>query len=162
YAPTATYGTPDEFRGFVDEAHSLGLGVILDVVYNHVGPDGNYLKQFSNSYFTNRYANEWGEAINFDGPGAAAVREFFVANAGYWITEFHLDGLRLDATQQIFDNCPEHIVKEITREARRAAGRRDVVVIGENEPQHSELVRDYGLDALWNDDFHHAARVAMT
>ena len=95
YAPTHLYGTPDEFRAFVDRAHALGLGVILDVVYNHLGPDGNYLNEFSESYFTNRYLNEWGEAINFDGPGSEPVREFVVSNAAYWIEEFHLDGLRL-------------------------------------------------------------------
>ena len=104
FAPTRLYGTPDEFRAFVDRAHALGLGVILDVVYNHIGPDGNYLKQFSPDYFSSRYKNEWGEALNFDGANSAPVREFFIANAGYWIDEFHLDGLRLDATQQIFDS----------------------------------------------------------
>ena len=103
FAPTRLYGRPDDFRRFVDRAHALGIAVILDVVYNHLGPDGNYLKSFSAAYFTDRYANEWGEAINFDGPDAGPVREFFLANAGYWIDEYHLDGLRLDATQQIFD-----------------------------------------------------------
>ena len=83
----------------MDRAHALGLGVILDVVYNHLGPDGNYLKAFSPAYFTDRYVNEWGDAINFDGPDAGPVREFFIANAAYWIREFHFDGLRLDATQ---------------------------------------------------------------
>ncbi len=162
FAPSTLYGTPDDFRGFVDRAHALGLGVILDVVYNHLGPDGNYLREFSDGYFTGRYDNEWGEALNFDGPGAAGVREYFVSNARYWIEEFHLDGLRLDATQQIFDHSPVHILKDIAREARRAAGRKPIVVIGENEPQHAALIRDHGLDALWNDDFHHTARVAMT
>src|SRR5207237_7868517 len=100
------YGTPDDVRRFVDRAHAEGIGVILDVVYNHVGPDGNCLKIFSPDYFTDRYSNEWGEALNFDGPGSAPVREFFVENAGYWIDEFHFDGLRLDATQSIHD--PSH------------------------------------------------------
>ncbi len=108
FAPTRLYGVPDAFRRFVDQAHAAGLGVILDVVYNHLGPDGNYLTQFSADYFTDRYKNEWGQAINFDGKNAGPVREFFVANAGYWIDEFHLDGLRLDATQQIFDASREH------------------------------------------------------
>src|SRR5205085_364901 len=106
----------------------LGLGVILDVVYNHLGPDGNYLKQYATEYFTDRYANEWGEAINFDGPDAGPVREFFVANAGYWIDEFHLDGLRLDATQQIFDRSPEHILRAVGRRVREAAGGRGTFV----------------------------------
>src|SRR5204863_9834987 len=102
-APTRWYGGPDDLRRFVDQAHAIGLGVILDVVYNHLGPDGNYLKAFAPDYFTSRYQNEWGEALNFDGPNAGPVREFFVENAGYWIDEFHFDGLRLDATQAIHD-----------------------------------------------------------
>ena len=167
FAPTHLYGGPDEFRAFVDRAHSLGLGVILDVVYNHLGPDGNYLKQFSPAYFTDRYANEWGEAINFDGPDSAAVRELFISNAAYWIEEFHLDGLRLDATQQIFDNGPRHLLAEINREARRVAGTRSIVMIAENERQDPRVVQSlddggYGLDAIWNDDFHHSAQVAVT
>src|SRR6266576_2832280 len=102
FAPCRLYGPPDDFRRFVDQAHAAGLGVILDVVYNHIGPDGNYLGQFSDSYLTAKYANEWGDAINFDGERSAPVRAFFLANARCWIEEFHLDGLRLDATQQIF------------------------------------------------------------
>jgi maltooligosyltrehalose trehalohydrolase len=166
FAPTRLYGTPDEFRAFVDAAHATGLGVILDVVYNHLGPDGNYLKEFSPAYFS-KEQTEWGEAINYDGPDCAPVREFFVSNARYWIEEFHLDGLRLDATQQIFDSSPEHILKTICREARRAAGSRRIVLIAEDESQQALLARapeagGYGLDATWNDDFHHAARVALT
>jgi maltooligosyltrehalose trehalohydrolase len=167
FAPTRLYGRPNDFRRFVDRAHGLGVAVILDVVYNHVGPDGNYLKRFSPDYFTHRYANEWGEAINFDGPNARPVREFFLANAGYWIDEYHLDGLRLDATQQIFDGSDDHIVAAIVRRVREAAGARRTFVVGENEPQRAQLLRSpqehgYGLDALWNDDFHHSAMVALT
>jgi maltooligosyltrehalose trehalohydrolase len=167
FAPTRLYGTPDDFRRFVDRAHGLGLGVILDVVYNHVGPDGNYLKEFAPGYFSDRYKNEWGEAINFDGADAGAVREFFVANAGYWVDEFHLDGLRLDATQQIFESSKEHILTAIARRVRQAAGGRATLVVAENEPQHTRLVRPveqggYGLDMLWNDDYHHSARVALS
>jgi maltooligosyltrehalose trehalohydrolase len=167
FAPTRLYGTPDDFRRFVDRAHAAGLGVILDVVYNHLGPDGNYLKQFAEDYFTDRYKCEWGEALNFDGPGAGPVREFFIANAGYWIDEFHLDGLRLDATQQIFDGSPEHILAAITRRVREAGRGRRTLIVAENESQHAQLVRPperggYGIDALWNDDFHHSARVALT
>jgi maltooligosyltrehalose trehalohydrolase len=166
FAPTRLYGTPDDFRSFVDRAHNLGLGVILDAVYNHFGPDGNYLKEFSASYFTG-YECEWGEAVNFDGPGCEGVRELVVSNACCWIEEYHLDGLRLDATQQLFDNSPEHILASISREARRAAGKRSIVLIAENEPQRAQLVRSpdaggYGLDGLWNDDFHHTAMVALT
>jgi maltooligosyltrehalose trehalohydrolase len=167
YAPARLYGTPDEFKAFVDHAHSLGLGVILDVVYNHLGPDGNFLKEFSNSYFTTKYQNEWGEAINFDGPGSKPVREFFVSNAVYWIEEFHIDGLRFDATQQMFDKSTDYIVTEIVRTARQAAGRRSIVMVAEDETQRARLAMPQdkggsGLDALWNDDFHHTARVAMT
>jgi maltooligosyltrehalose trehalohydrolase len=162
FAPFHLYGTPDDVRSFVNAAHAHGIAVILDVVYNHIGPDGNYLKTYSESYFTDRYANDWGEAINFDGPESGPVREFFVANAGYWISEFHFDGLRLDATQQIFDSSPNNIIAEIARKARSAAGQRPIIIVGENEPQESRLIRDYGLDALWNDDFHHCAAVALT
>lgn len=167
FAPTHLYGTPDDFRAFVDRAHGLGLGVILDVVYNHLGPDGNYLKAFAPAYFTDRYVNEWGEAINFDGEDSEPVREFFITNACYWIEEFHLDGLRLDATQQIFDNSRENVLTAISRESRRAAGRKPIILIAENEPQDSDLARPAdeggcGLDGLWNDDFHHTARVALT
>jgi maltooligosyltrehalose trehalohydrolase len=162
FAPSHLYGTPDDLRSFIDAAHAYGLGVILDVVYNHLGPDGNYLKKFSESYFTARYPNEWGEAINFDGPNSTAVREFFCANAAYWIGEFHFDGLRLDATQQVFDSSKVNILVDVARDARAAAGKRSIVVIGENEHQRSRLIREYGLDALWNDDFHHTARVALT
>jgi maltooligosyltrehalose trehalohydrolase len=167
FAPMHLYGRPDDMRRFVDTAHAHGIAVILDVVYNHLGPSGNYLRAYSSAYFSDRYDNEWGDALNFDGPDAAPVREFFVENAAYWIDEFHLDGLRLDATQQIFDQSPEHVLSAIGRRARAAAGRRPIVLIAENELQDTRLVRPiedggYGLDALWNDDFHHAAMVALT
>jgi maltooligosyltrehalose trehalohydrolase len=167
FAPTWLYGQPDELRQFIDEAHAQKLGVILDVVYNHLGPDGNFLKSFSSDYFTSRYHTDWGEAINFDGQNSAPVREFFLANAAYWIEEFHFDGLRLDATQDMHDGSSNHILSEIVEAARRAAGHRSIILIAENEPQHTRLVRSrqqggYGLDALWNDDFHHSALVALT
>ena len=167
YAPSHLYGRPDDFRRFVDAAHAAGIAVILDVVYNHLGPVGNYLRAFSPSYVTERYDNEWGDALNFDGDDSGPVRELFVSNAGYWIDEFHLDGLRLDATQQIFDRSPEHLLAAISRRARTAAGDRSVVIVAENETQDTRLVRPleeggYGIDALWNDDFHHSAMVALT
>jgi maltooligosyltrehalose trehalohydrolase len=167
FAPTRLYGKPDDFRSFVDQAHSLGMGVILDVVYNHLGPDGNYLKNFSEHYFTSRHQNDWGEAINFDDKDSGPVREFFSSNAAYWIDEFHLDGLRLDATQQMFDASAEHILALIACRVRAAGGSRMTYLVAENEPQHARLVRPptaggYGLDALWNDDFHHTAFVAST
>ena len=165
YAPTRLYGEPDDLRAFVDRAHALGLAVILDVVYNHLGPDGNYLADFSPDYFTDRYRNDWGRALNFEGPRAA--REFFVENAGYWVDEFHFDGLRLDATQDIHDASREHVIASIIRRVRDAAGSRGTYVVAENEPQQSRLVRPvsaggFGGDALWNDDYHHTAVVALT
>src|SRR5437773_7858885 len=167
FAPTRLYGSPDDFRSFVNEAHRLGLGVVLDAVYNHFGPDGNYLKEFSLSYFSKRHKTEWGEAINFDGADSLPVREFIVSNACYWISEFHIDGLRLDATHQVFDASREHILAELTRRARAAAPSRSILIIGENETQQARLmappaIGGYGLDCLWNDDFHHTARVAAT
>src|SRR5688572_21295077 len=167
FAPSHLYGSPDALRDFVNAAHGCGIGVILDVVYNHLGPSGNYLRAFSPAYFSTRYDNEWGDAINFDGPDSAHVRAFFIANAGYWIEEFHFDGLRLDATQQIFDASGEHILAAISREVRERARTRAVVLIGENETQDVVNIRPAsqggrGLDALWNDDFHHSAMVALT
>lgn len=167
FAPTWLFGHPDDFRSFANRAHAVGIGVILDVVYNHLGPDGNYLKKYSEQYFTFKYKNDWGEAINFDGEGSAAVREFFLTNAALWIEEYHLDGLRLDATQQIFDDSPSHMLAEIEAVVRGAGGKRATFLVAENEPQDSRLVRErgkggYGLDALWNDDFHHTATVALT
>ena len=165
FGPYHHYGEPDDFRRFVDRAHALGIGVILDVFYNHLGPDGNYLKQFSESYFTDRYKNDWGEALNFE--TEPAVRELFIANAGYWIDEYHLDGLRLDATQDVKDASEDHILAAAVRRAREAAGRRTIYTVAENESQETRLVRPveengYGIDALWNDDFHHSTLVALT
>jgi maltooligosyltrehalose trehalohydrolase len=167
FAPTRLYGDPEAFRAFVDRAHALGLGVILDVVYNHLGPDGNFLGRFADEYFTRRYETEWGPPLNFDGESCAPVREFVTANAGYWVDEFHLDGLRLDATQSIFDGSRVHILSEIGSRVRESARGRATFVVAENEPQHTRLVRaagegGYGLDALWNDDLHHTALVALT
>ena len=167
FAPTRLYGTPDDFRLFVDTAHAAGLGVILDVVYNHFGPDGNVLMEFSPAYFTDRHKNDWGKPLNFDGPDAGPVREFFVENAAYWIQEFHLDGLRLDATHAIQDESGEHILKAIGRRVREVATGRATIVTHENESQDSNMIRPtegggIGLDGAWNDDFHHSAMVALT
>jgi maltooligosyltrehalose trehalohydrolase len=165
FAPAKQYGEPDDLRAFIDSAHRLSIGVILDVVYNHLGPDGNYLARFSDRYFTTAYDNDWGDALDFEAPNAP-MRQLVLENARYWIQDFHFDGLRLDATQSIFDASRDHVVTELVRTCR-AATRRDIVVIGENEPQHSSLLRTsrhegQGLDALWNDDFHHSAMVAAT
>lgn len=167
FAPTRLYGQPDDMRLFIDRAHAEGLGVILDVVYNHVGPGGNYLTHFSRDYFSRRHTSEWGDSFNFDDVNSEQVREFVISNAVYWITEFHLDGLRIDATQQIFDDSKEHILAAMVKRVREAARPRSVYIVGENETQDVRLLRSpesggYGLDALWNDDFHHSALVAAT
>jgi maltooligosyltrehalose trehalohydrolase len=169
WAPTHLYGRPDELRAFIDSAHRHGLAVILDVVYNHLGPDGNYLERFSSDYFTDKHANEWGKALNFDGPSSGPVREFFCDNAAYWIDEYRFDGLRLDATQMIIDDSPRHVVGDITdlaRKTARAQGR-SIFICAENEPQDPRFVAvteqgGYGCDALWNDDFHHTALATLT
>jgi maltooligosyltrehalose trehalohydrolase len=167
FAPFHGYGDEHALRRFVDAAHALGIAVILDVVYNHVGPHSNYLDRFSPSYFTDRHENEWGAALNFDGPDSGAVRAHFVRNAAYWISEFHLDGLRLDATQSIHDQTRPHVLAEVAAAARAAARDRRIILVAENEPQNVACLLPpeaggYGLDAMWNDDFHHSARVALT
>lgn len=169
WAPYHRYGSTDELKAFIDAAHEQGLSVILDVVYNHFGPAGCYFERFAPNFFTTRYANEWGKAIDFDGPDASGVREFFVDNARYWIEEYRFDGLRLDATQQIFDVSERHVLGDITNAVRKsaaAAGRR-VFVAAENESQDARVFLDagrggFGCDAGWNDDFQHTARVALT
>jgi maltooligosyltrehalose trehalohydrolase len=165
YAPAHMYGTPDDLRAFVDRAHVAGVGVILDVVYNHLGPDGNYLAEFSPGYFTDKYENDWGRAINFE--RSPEARAHFVQNAAYWIEEFHLDGLRLDATQDVKDSSPEHVIAALVKAARAAAGPKAIFIVAENEPQETWIVRPpeqqgLGADALWNDDAHHTAVVALT
>lgn len=160
FAPEHAYGTPDELRAFVDRAHSLGLAVILDVVYNHFGPAGNAMFRWS-PHFKSEKTTDWGEGINFDGERSHGVRQFFIANAGYWIDEFHLDGLRLDATQDLHDRSPEHIIAAVARHAREAGAGRRIFIVAENEPQDVSLLA-MGVDALCNDDFHHTARVALS
>jgi maltooligosyltrehalose trehalohydrolase len=167
FAPMHLYGGPDDLRNLIDVAHSVGLSVILDVVYNHFGPDGNYIRIFSEDYFTARHENDWGESINFDGPNSGPVREFFITNGRYWIEEFHFDGFRFDATQDVHDESDEYIIGAIGRAARAAAGERSLILVAENEPQETKLIRPRrqggdDLDGLWNDDFHHAAIVALT
>lgn len=161
YAPYHVYGAPDDFRRFVDTAHALGLGVMLDVLYNHFGPEGATLARFASAYFSEQQT-EWGRAINYDGPNCGPVRRFVIDNAAYWISEFHLDGLRLDATHGIYDNSSEHIITALTRAARLAAAGREIIVVAENEPQDSRMIASQGLDGLWNDDFQHSAQVALT
>ncbi|WP_224362218.1 malto-oligosyltrehalose trehalohydrolase [Hyalangium versicolor] len=166
FAPCSVYGEPDDLRRLVDEAHRLGLGIILDVVYNHLGPDGNYLSQYAQGYFNPKYPNEWGDPTNFDdGEAAGPSRDFFVQNACHWVSEYRFDGLRLDATQSLYDASPRHIVQELVEKTRAAAGARKLLLIAENEPQDVKIVTPkerggHGADGLWVDDFHHSARVA--
>jgi maltooligosyltrehalose trehalohydrolase len=159
FAPTRLYGSPEDAKRFIDEAHAIGIAVILDVVYNHFGPDGNYLNAFAPQFFTDKFENDWGEAIDFS---RNQVRDFYIRNAVYWMEEFHFDGLRLDATQDLHDLSDEHILAAMTKRVREAVAPRKVFIVAENEPQNTCLIRDYGLDAMWNDDLHHAALTALT
>jgi maltooligosyltrehalose trehalohydrolase len=162
YAPSRAYGRPDDLRGLVDEAHRLGLAVILDVVYNHLGPDGAYLPAFNPEYLSERHGTPWGRAINLDGPGAHMVRRFIIDNARHWIGEYHLDGLRLDATHALIDDSPVTFVAELAAEVRAAAGR-PIVIHAEDHRNLAAMIDDaerggWGLDGVWADDFHHAMR----
>lgn len=166
FAPFAPYGTIDEMRAFIDAAHSVGVGVILDVVYNHVGL-GDHYRAYSDYYFTSRYENEWGASFNFDGEGARAVRDFIIDNAVYWIRDFHLDGLRIDAVQAMFDSSERHILAELTEAVREAAKPRSAYVVVENQPQERRMIESpdiggFGVDAMYSDDFQHTLRVATT
>src|SRR6184192_4797673 len=167
FAPAHLYGTPDDLRAFIDRAHALGLGVILDVVYNHFGPDGNYLSAFSDDYLIRGNENEWGDSINFDDRNSGPVREFFITNGRYWVEEFHFDGFRFDALHAIRDRSSEYIIGAVGHAARQAAGSRSIILIAENDLQEAKMVRPRSeggddLDGLWNDDFHHSAVVALT
>lgn len=167
FAPYHAYGTPEELKQFIDEAHQLEMAVILDVVYNHFGADGNYAPSFTKDYFAANHNNEWGDALNFYGKNCNGVRDLVLDNVRYWVDEFHFDGLRLDATQQIFDESQKNIMSEIVEHVAQAAGDRTTIVVAENEPQDVKLLEKsehggYGIGYLWNDDFHHAVRVALT
>lgn len=166
FAPTQNYGQPNDLRSFINEAHRLGIAVILDVVYNHFGPEGNYLPQFS-PYYLKKDLTEWGQSINFDSENNAEVRSFFIANAAYWIEEFHFDGLRFDACHAIRDFSKRHVLADIAQECRKRAGDRKLYLTAENEQEAIQLALPeekggYGLDAVWNEDFHHAAFVRLT
>jgi maltooligosyltrehalose trehalohydrolase len=169
YAPDAAYGRPDELKAFVDRAHELGLMVLLDVVYNHFGPEGNYLHGACPEFFNAAHQTPWGSAINLDGANSATVRDFFIHNALYWVEEFHFDGLRLDAVHALRDDSPQHLVDAIAQALHEGPGRtRHVHLVLENEHNEAHrLARDAegrprGADAQWNDDFHHAAHVLLT
>jgi maltooligosyltrehalose trehalohydrolase len=166
FAPAVVYGGPEGLRRLVRASHSAGLGVILDVVYNHFGPDGNYLGCYSRGYFTTRHATPWGEALNYDGPESGPVREMILSNVEMWISEYGLDGLRLDATHAILDDSEPHILREIGERARSAAPERTVLVFAEDDRNEPRLIRSileggFGLDGVWADDFHHELRRAF-
>jgi maltooligosyltrehalose trehalohydrolase len=168
YAPQSTYGGPRGLRRLVDAAHAHGLSVFLDVVYNHLGPEGNYLAEFG-PYFTDRYRTPWGSALNFDGPDSEGVRRHFVDNARYWVREFHVDGLRLDAIHSIFDASPVHVLTELADAAREEAAALDrpMHVVAESHDNDRKIVLPaseggLGLDAVWSDDFHHAVHARLT
>jgi maltooligosyltrehalose trehalohydrolase len=168
FAPARCYGTPEDLRRLVDTAHQIGLAVLLDVVYNHFGPDGAYHSLFSRNYFSQTHRSPWGNGINFDGPNSAPVRDFFVENALRWIHEYHLDGLRLDATHAIVDDSPQHILASIASAVKTSLGKayRSVHVIAEDVRNLARVVkpeseRGWGLDAVWSDDFHHQVRRAL-
>ena len=165
FAPSRAYGTPETFRRFVDAAHAHGLGVMLDVVYNHLGPEGAYLPCFSAAYFTERHRTPWGAAINLDAPGSEVVRRFILDNACSWVREYHLDGLRLDATHALIDDSETHIVQEIAEVVRAEAGRH-IIIHGEDHRNLAAMIEDvsiggWGLDGVWADDFHHVVRTMV-
>lgn len=167
YAPDSSYGRPEDLKLLVEAAHARGLMVLLDVVYNHLGPEGNYLNAYAPGFFTERHTTPWGAAINFDGPESRAVRGFFVQNAIYWLREYHMDGLRLDAVNTIRDDSPRHILYEIA-ECVRGAVKHEVHLILENEENQASLLeRDLTMKpvlytAQWNDDVHHVLHTALT
>jgi maltooligosyltrehalose trehalohydrolase len=163
YAPSRAYGTPEQLRTLVNAAHRAGLNVLLDVVYNHLGPDGNYMGAYSDHYFNAAHDTPWGAAFNLDRPDAAPIRNHFAENPLYWVKEFHIDGFRLDATHAIPDDSPKHLVQQIAEQTQGLGA----LVICEDPRNERKLIlsRDsggYGCDAVWADDFHHVVRVQMT
>jgi maltooligosyltrehalose trehalohydrolase len=168
FAPQSTYGGPQGLRRLVDACHARGLSLILDVVYNHLGPEGNYLAEFG-PYFTDRYKTPWGSAVNFDGADGVGVRRHFIENARYWVSEFHIDGLRLDAIHSIFDTSPVHILSEIAEAAKAEGARRGrpVHFFAESHDNDRRIVLarsagGLGLDGVWSDDFHHSLHACLT
>jgi len=168
FAPQRTYGGPAGLQRLVDACHTHGLAVILDVVYNHLGPEGNYLAEFG-PYFTDRYKTPWGQAINYDGEDARGVRDFIIANALYWVREYHIDSLRLDAIDGIFDGSPVHILRELNDAVQRLARRlgRIIPVVAESDLNDRRVIdparkEGYGLAGQWSDDFHHCVHTLLT
>jgi malto-oligosyltrehalose trehalohydrolase len=169
YAPDPVYGRPDDFRAFVDAAHGHGLMVLLDVVYNHFGPEGNYLHSYASQFFTDRHQTPWGDAINYDGPHSRTVRDYFLHNALYWLEEFRLDGLRFDAVHAILDDSETDILEEIADAVHQGPGRqRRIHLVLENHDNEARYLRARTPDkrgryaAQWNDDFHHACHSLLT
>jgi len=168
FAPDSSYGRPEDLKALVDAAHAAGLMVLLDVVYNHFGPEGNYLSLYAPQFFNPRHQTPWGAAVNFDTEGAATVREFFVHNALYWLEEYHFDGLRFDATHAIVDESPQHILEELAERIRAASLPRAVHLVLENEHNESRWLERDGAgrarlyDAQWNDDVHHVLHVSVS
>lgn len=168
WSPHPAYGSPDDLKALVDAAHARGIGVLLDCVYNHLGPDGNHLSTFG-PYFTDRYSTPWGEAVNVDDAGSTEVRRFIVDNALMWLRDYHLDGLRLDAVHAIVDTSAVHLLEQLSEAVAELSGQlgRRLVLVAESDRNDPRLVqpRDeggLGIDAHWNDDFHHAVHVALT
>ena len=166
FAPASTYGTPDDMRRFVDAAHAHNLAVILDVVYNHFGPEGNYTGRYSPYYLSEKHTTNWGPALNWDGDKSAMVRQWARQNICYWIREFHLDGFRLDATHAIVDDSPKHLLREIEEGARSLAGEKTLLLYAEDGRHDISRARAQpdgdGMDGVWADDFHHELRVHLT
>lgn len=161
FAPSRAYGAPDDLRRLVDTAHQLGLAVLLDVVYNHLGPDGAYLGAFSPYYFTAKHESPWGAGVNLDGDHSAAVRAFFIENAQHWLHEYHIDGLRLDATHALTDDSPRHFLAELTDVLH--AEKPSALLIAEDSRNLRTMITPtadggWGLDGVWTDDFHHQIR----
>ncbi|MBN1548731.1 MAG: malto-oligosyltrehalose trehalohydrolase, partial [Syntrophaceae bacterium] len=168
FAPHEAYGGPEGLKRLVDACHDRGLAVILDVVYNHLGPEGNYLELFG-PYFTNQHLTPWGKAVNFDGPESDEVRRFVCDNALMWLRDYHMDGLRIDAVHSIMDMSAVHILEQLASEIETFSAEtgRHVVVIAESALNDPRVIRSreaggYGLDAQWNDDFHHALHTVLT
>lgn len=165
FAADAAYGRPEDFKALVEAAHARGMMVLLDVVYNHFGPDGNYLSAYAPTFFTERHHTPWGAAINFDGRDAGPVRDFIIHNALYWLEEFHLDGLRLDAVHAIRDDSQQHLLAELAARAREACPDRPIHLILENEENDASWLEPRAANsftAQWNDDAHHVLHTALT
>jgi maltooligosyltrehalose trehalohydrolase len=167
YAPESAYGTPNELKALVNAAHGRGIAVMLDVVYNHFGPEGNYLGMYAQQFFTERHHTPWGAAINFDGEDSRPVRDFYINNALYWLEEYHLDGLRFDAVHAIIDESRKHIMTEIAESARAYAGSdRNIYLVLENGANEARFLgapgRSNKYDAQWDDDVHHCLHTILT